>query len=72
VARDDGARDREAEPAALVAVLGGEERLENVRQDRRGDAGPVVADDDRDPGPLAAQGDPQGASRPERVGGIQQ
>src|SRR3954454_20638031 len=48
-AKDLGA---EVESVAAAPLLGREERLEDPREVRLGDAGPVVLDEDLDPGAL--------------------
>src|SRR5262249_15066207 len=72
VSGDDRARDGEAEAAALVAVLGGEEGLEDARQDRRCDPRAVVADRDGDRRGLPAELHCERAAWAERVGGVQE
>jgi hypothetical protein len=46
--RNDVVADREAKAGALAGRLGGEERLEQLVSDLRGDAGAIVANPDLD------------------------
>src|SRR6185503_18264441 len=56
VLRDDAVADRQAEPRAAAHGLRREERLEDLRADRGGHAGPVVLDDEHERIVLAARG----------------
>src|SRR5262245_23456274 len=73
VVADDAVADRQPQPRPLPHRLGGEERLEGVRQVLRADAAAVVLDLDHRPsllaGPRADLHDAAGAAR---LGGVHQ